>query len=398
MSLNVKNSNLSNSKNIYNYSIKCSEKNDDDSEQFHLTNDNLFLKIKKLLPLKTLSILFFIFHGTLSVCMLRYVRFRKVSNMFIAPVALMVGEFFKIFLSIIFLSIENKSLIGAVKILYLETLINWKTFLKTSIPAFCYAIQNLLYYYAISYLDATLLLVLQQIKILSTAFFTVVLLKKKLSPLQWLSMLILIIGIILVQIKFPTIKNDEHSNNSTKKNETIETTTHFYPLPNPFHIPPQIIGLTMVMIGTTIAGFVGTFLEKMFKNNDTSIWARNFQLSIFSIPVHLSTAFASEFNKISTNGLFIGFDYMVLLMAFIFGVHGMVVAILLKHASSILKCFASGFVITLTALVSIIVFDKWPSYLMIVGTLVIFIAVYIYTNYPYKSKIRTSNIIVENKI
>uniref|UniRef100_A0A0K0DUG3 UDP-galactose translocator n=1 Tax=Strongyloides stercoralis TaxID=6248 RepID=A0A0K0DUG3_STRER len=398
MSLNNKDLNLSNCKNIDTLSSKCSDKSDNDSEQFQLTNDSLFLKIKNLLPIKTLSILFFIFHGALSVCMLRYVRFRKVDHMFIAPVALMIGEFFKIFLSTIFLTIENKSLISAGKILYLETLINWKSFFKTSIPAFCYAIQNLLYYYAISYLDATLLLVLQQIKILTTAFFTVVLLKKKLSPLQWLSMIILIIGIILVQIKYPSIKNNINFNNSTKKNESIETTTHYYPLPNPLHIPPQLIGLIMVIIGAILAGFVGTFLEKMFKNNTTSIWVRNFQLSIFSIPVHLSTAFISEYNKISTYGLFIGFDYLVILMTFIFGVHGMVVAILLKHASSILKCFASGFVITLTALVSIIIFDKWPSYLMIIGTLVIFIAVYIYTNFPYKFKIRTPDIIVENKV
>uniref|UniRef100_A0A0N5BE92 UDP-galactose translocator n=1 Tax=Strongyloides papillosus TaxID=174720 RepID=A0A0N5BE92_STREA len=397
MSLNNKNLTSSNSKDIYTFNSNCSEKSDDDSEKFNLTDGNWFLKFKNLLPIKTLSILFFIFHGTLSVCMLRYVRFRKVEYMFIAPVALMTGEFFKIFLSTIFLTIENKSLIDAAKILHLETMINWKSFLKTSIPAFCYAIQNLLYYYAISYLDATLLLVLQQIKILTTAFFTVLLLKRKLSTIQWLSMVVLIVGIILVQIKFPSIKNSNIVNNSTNPNNTIETTTHYYPLPNPLHIPPQIIGLIMVLTGTTIAGFVGTFLEKLFKSSVTSIWARNFQLSIFSIPVHLTTAFLSEYNKISTHGLFIGFDYWVILMAFIFGVHGMVVAILLKHASSILKCFASGFVIILTALVSISLFDKWPSYLMIIGTLVIFVAVYMYTKYPYRSKIRTNPTIVEAK-
>uniref|UniRef100_A0A0K0F250 UDP-galactose translocator (inferred by orthology to a human protein) n=1 Tax=Strongyloides venezuelensis TaxID=75913 RepID=A0A0K0F250_STRVS len=397
MSLNNKTLTLSTSKDIYTFNSNCSEKSDNDSEKFNLTDGNWFLKFKNLIPIKTLSILFFIFHGTLSVCMLRYVRFRKVEYMFIAPVALMTGEFFKIFLSIIFLTIENSSLINAAKILHLETMINWKSFLKTSIPAFCYAIQNLLYYYAISYLDATLLLVLQQIKILTTAFFTVILLKRKLSTIQWLSMVVLIVGIILVQIKFPNIKNSNTVYNSTNVNNTIETTSHYYPLPNPFHIPPQIIGLIMVLTGTTIAGFVGTFLEKLFKSSVTSIWARNFQLSIFSIPVHLTTAFLSEYNKISTHGLFIGFDYWVILMAFIFGVHGMVVAILLKHASSILKCFASGFVIILTALVSIALFDKWPSYLMIFGTLVIFVAVYMYTQYPYRSKIRTNPTIVEAK-
>uniref|UniRef100_A0A0N5A2S6 UDP-galactose translocator n=1 Tax=Parastrongyloides trichosuri TaxID=131310 RepID=A0A0N5A2S6_PARTI len=373
------------------------DKSDDGSDEFRVRN--WFGKIKDLLPLKTFSILFFIFHGTLSICMLRYVRFRKIDHMFIAPVALMVGEIVKILLSLTFLSYENKSLTSAGKIIYVETVINWKSFLKTSIPAFCYAIQNLLYYYAISYLDATLLLILQQIKILTTAFFSVILLKKKLSSIQWLSMIVLIFGIILVQIKVSSIKSSLIFQNSTlinsnNSNNILETTTHYYPLPNYFNIPPQLIGLIMVLIGTTVAGFVGTFLEKMFKSNVTSIWARNFQLSVFSIPIHLITAYVSEYNKISSYGLFVGFDHFVILMAFIFGVHGMVVAMLLKHASSILKCFASGFVITLTAIVSIFLFDKWPSYLMIIGTLVILVAVYMYSNYPSKAKIRSSQVTV----
>uniref|UniRef100_A0AC35TJ30 UDP-galactose transporter n=1 Tax=Rhabditophanes sp. KR3021 TaxID=114890 RepID=A0AC35TJ30_9BILA len=345
-----------------------------------------------LVSMKSLTLIFFVFHSTLSVCLLRYVRFRDVKVMYAAPAALFVGELVKIGLSVIFLSWESKSVKKALKLIYVGTVIEWRECLKASVASACYVFQNLLYYYSISYLDATLLLVTQQIKILTTALFAVLLLKKRLSLVQWSSMVVLIFGIILVQWKVEKKAAGVVENNTTTASSVegttvfLSTTTPYYPLPNPLNLSPGIIGLIMVLIASILSGFTGIYLEKMFKNSTLSLWTRNFQLAVFSIPLLLCLAMITDYDQITNGGLFNGFDTWVFAVSFVFGVHGLIVALLLKHASSILKCFASGFVIAMTSIVSIFLFNKWPSYLFVIGTLIILVAVFLYSNFPYKQK------------
>uniref|UniRef100_A0A0K0G0C9 UDP-galactose translocator (inferred by orthology to a human protein) n=1 Tax=Strongyloides venezuelensis TaxID=75913 RepID=A0A0K0G0C9_STRVS len=344
---------------------------------------------KSILNMKVLSLTIFVLLGTLSICSLRFVRFRHVETMYIASVGLVVGEVFKLLLSVIFLTYEVKSFPKAMKALYISTFVHWKDMLNTGIPAFLYAIRNLILQYAISYLDATLLLVTQQLKIFTTALFAILILKSKLSGVQWISMVVLIIGNILIQWKVPeSKKSDLVAGNSTGTSKVVKE--DFYPLSNSLHIPPQIIGLVMVFIGTVLSGFSGIFLEKIFKKTSQSIWCLNFQLAAFSVPIFFCVSVITDSSKINEKGLFAGFDWWVIAVYFLYGLHGMIVALLLKHASSILKCFASGLVIASTAVVSIFLFNVIPNLLLVVGTSVILLAVYLYTSFPYKKKTYTT--------
>ena len=69
------------------------------------------------------------------------------------------------------------------------------------IPSGLYAIQNNLLFVALSHLDALTYQITYQLKILTTALFSVLLLKRKLSWIKWLSLCILISGVVLVQYK-----------------------------------------------------------------------------------------------------------------------------------------------------------------------------------------------------
>jgi solute carrier family 35 (UDP-sugar transporter), member A1/2/3 len=71
--------------------------------------------------------------------------------------------------------------------------------LKLAIPAMAYTIQTFLLYVAIENLDAATFMVTYQLKILTTAFFTVLILKRRLSLWQWISLLILVVGVATVQ-------------------------------------------------------------------------------------------------------------------------------------------------------------------------------------------------------
>ena len=78
--------------------------------------------------------------------------------------------------------------------------------LKMLVPAFLYAMQNNLLFVAITYLDAVTFQVSYQMKILTTAMFTVTILHRSLSSRKWLSLVLLTIGVALVQIPSGTAK------------------------------------------------------------------------------------------------------------------------------------------------------------------------------------------------
>ncbi len=132
--------------------------------------------------------------------------------------------------------------------------------LKMTVPAVLYVIQNNLQYLAVTNLDAATFQVTYQMKIITTALFSVWMLKKKLDRQKWLSLFLLTVGIALVQLG-PV-------SGSAKKD--LQATQQF-------------IGLTAVTMACLLSGLAGVWFEKVLKGSKTSIWARNVQLSFLSI-------------------------------------------------------------------------------------------------------------------
>ena len=74
--------------------------------------------------------------------------------------------------------------------------------IKVAVPAFIYTVQNNLLYVSISNLPAAVFQVSYQMKILTTAMFSITMLGKKISKTQWMALLVLFVGVAIVQVNF----------------------------------------------------------------------------------------------------------------------------------------------------------------------------------------------------
>ena len=144
------------------------------------------------------------------------------------------------------------------------------------VPSAVYLIQNNLLYVAASNLDVATYQITYQLKILTTAMFAVTMLNKKLISTQWLSLLILIAGVAMVQLS--DVKESKSSANVAEQS--------------------KIVGFTAALSACCLSGFAGVYFEKILKGSDVSVWMRNVQLALLSVPMGLITSYVSDGAKV----------------------------------------------------------------------------------------------------
>merc|ERR1711997_766167 len=158
------------------------------------------MSIETARKLKYMSLLTLTAQNAILGLSMRYSRTRD-GDMFYEATAVLMAELVKFF-TCLFLVYEDLHYdINEWKnTLYQTIWINKFDTLKVCIPSFIYLVQNNLLYVAASNLDVATYQITYQLKILTTAIFAVIMLKKQLIGTQWLSLLTLVAGVALVQL------------------------------------------------------------------------------------------------------------------------------------------------------------------------------------------------------
>ncbi|XP_054251962.1 CMP-sialic acid transporter isoform X1 [Indicator indicator] len=131
---------------------------------------------------------------------LRYTRTVE-AELYFSTTAVCITEVIKLFLSVGILAKETGSLARLITSLRENVFGSPKELLKLSVPSLVYAVQNNMAFLALSNLDAAVYQVTYQLKIPCTALFTVLMLQRTLTKLQWFSVFMLCGGVTLVQWK-----------------------------------------------------------------------------------------------------------------------------------------------------------------------------------------------------
>ncbi|KAK4052095.1 hypothetical protein OIV83_002389 [Microbotryomycetes sp. JL201] len=269
---------------------------------------------------------------------------------------------------------------------------------KMAVPAVLFAVQNNLIYLAAKNLSVPVFQISFQLKTLITALCAVVMLGRKLTVTQWLSLVILGAGVATMQLGAIHAKaNDSHHHAETAlQQETMNYVT----------------GVGAVLVSCLSSAIAATYFELVIKRRPqipdvpeltmvappdikpVSLWVRNIQLSMFStiLGVGLVLFQASEGHLMGEGGLsldfkgmvdplehwydpvltaahgfFEGFNNWTWVVITLQTVGGLLIALVIKYADNVAKGFALSVSIVFTFLLSIILFEFKPTFSSVVG-------------------------------
>lgn len=294
---------------------------------------------------------------------MRYSRTRQ-KEQYMATTAVVMVELLKLLccLLVIFLQ-EKSSTTRFFNSIYNNIVLQPVDCLKIMVPGFVYMVQNNLLYLAITHLETATFQVTYQLKILTTAVFSVAMLGRKLSRTQWLSLVILFMGVSMIV----------HLQANQKPTSATDTQTQKNP-------QNMVIGFTAVFISCVLSGFAGVYFEKLLKSSSQTLYIRNVQLATFGLITGLLAVAVFDLPIVMQHGFFYGYDGLVVFIIIMQSFGGLMVAVVVKYADNILKGFATSFAILLSFVISILFFNFQPSPLFILATSLVIISVYLYNS------------------
>ncbi|TWU74946.1 hypothetical protein ED733_005257 [Metarhizium rileyi] len=267
-----------------------------------------------------------------------------------------------------------------------------------AVPAALYTFQNLLQYVAVENLDPVHFQVLYQVKILTTAVFSVFLLRRQLGFKGWASLVILTIGVCIVSIPssektadslllhgvpdhfFPRSKHElgqtvagadipEAALHLSRRSATYEGIAKDLPPADP--IMNFSVGVSAALISAVVSGLAGVYFEKLLKESSTnaSVWMRNVQLSFYSlIAAFFGGCVYQDGAGIQEHGFFEGYNSVVWAAILLRAAGGLLASLVIRDADNIVKNFATSISIVISFVVS-----------FLVGTSLVLLATYIYS-------------------
>jgi solute carrier family 35 (UDP-sugar transporter), member A1/2/3 len=238
------------------------------------------------------------------------------------------------------------------------------------------------------------------LQILTTALFSVIMLRRSLGFKRWLSLVMLTIGVSVVSLP--------QASTSGRSDEGMllhDTTDHFFPrsvhelgqmangagdvareltkravgglvgelltkrsasyqgIKEDQDLGPKMnysIGLTAVLIAAAVSGLTGVYFEKVLKDSPTpvSVWTRNIQLSFYSLfPAFFIGVVFKDGQEIARHGFFDGYNWVVWTAIAFQAVGGVLASLCINYADNIAKNFATSISIVISFLFSVWFFN-----------------------------------------
>lgn len=220
------------------------------------------------------------------------------------------------------------------------------------IPAALYLVKNLMQYYIFAYVDAPGYQILKNLNIISTGVLYSIILKKKLSEIQWAAFILLCAGCTTAQLN-----------------------------PSSDHVlQAPIQGWVMAIVMALLSGFAGVYTEAIIKKRPSrNINVQNFWLYIFGMVFNIVAIFIQDFDAVMNKGFFHGYSLITICMILNHALSGIAVSMVMKYADNIVKVYSTSVAMLLTAIVSVFLFGFHLSLAFFLGSTVVSVSVYLHS-------------------
>jgi drug/metabolite transporter (DMT)-like permease len=250
-----------------------------------------------------------------------------------------------------------------------------RVLLLMGVPSLLYVLQNNMVFVAMSNLPVSVFQVTIQMRILTTALFSILVLSTRISSRKWTALMVLTGGVAFMNLMGSNAQADDTN---------------------------MSLGLICVAGACLISGFASVFTEKMLKSSTpatssssslqplntsmgkvlppppSSLWVRNIQLAFFGVICASVVMFANDGAAISASGLLHGYSRWTWVVLLLQGCMGLVTAMVIRYADNIIKCFASAFSIALVLFLSVMLFNAPCPPAAVVGTGMVVVSALMY--------------------
>jgi len=255
-----------------------------------------------------------------------------------------LAEGVKLVMSLMFLVLENSSVLTAISNILSLKMKDWFLF---ATPALMYAVSNNIDYYLLEYMDPGSAGILKQFGILTTAVVWLLVFKKTLQAMQWQGLFLLMVGSGLVAF----VKHDGE---------------------NQMYVRPMgLVFLVFQQLFSACAGVYNEWVYKEGSGQDVSIHLQNLGMYSWGITFQALYFFKS---KSDGKGLLDGFNKWTWAVVFIYAFKGLLVSQIFKHYSVIVKLLVNGAAMFVANFFTWYLFGLQTSLTHILGLVTVLIA------------------------
>jgi len=326
---------------------------------------------KKRVPLKWLVLSLLVLQNSLTAILAAASRVPRTpdSQLYLGSVAVFAAELIKLPVCLALICRDVGGVRPMIAQVNEQVLVKWGDTLRMGVPALCYCLQNALFFVALSRLSATSYQLWSQSKTLFTALFFVAYLGQVLRRQQWIALVLLSAGVGLVQF---------YEAGGAAAAAAGAVAGGFS--------SSVAVGVAAVLASSLLSGFANVYFEKVVKTRPAvSIWIRNVQLGLFSLP-QAASLMAADNAIISAQGPLVGFGLLAWTVVALKAFGGLLVGAVVKYADNVLKTYATAIAIVLTCVIGCISTRTAPSLGFLQGMSMVVASILLYNLGPADKK------------